>query len=92
MNHVGTNPAITEIERNGLPEDERKIVECPSCTQMVYEDNIKSCRQCGHQICPLCRVHICHYDWDYCSDRCAIADMVLQLREQDEKIWRLEHP
>jgi ribosomal protein L37E len=93
MSNVGTHPEIAETERNGRPDGEREVIECPNCGKMTYRENIRKCRKCGHETCPMCMeaVHINEWGWDFCSSECAIAYLVEQLQDADAEIESLKH-
>lgn len=46
MTHVGTDPRITETERNGLPEGEPQTLECGCCHEAKPEKQVKDMRVC----------------------------------------------
>lgn len=91
MNHVGTDPGISEVERNGRPDGEPEIVSCPTCERMTYKQNIEPCTKCRQETCPRCDVILVFaFGWRFCCQECAIEYMTEQIQDLGAEVWELK--
>lgn len=92
---MSLNPhTIRETERDGMPEEEKMVIECPNCGRALFEEAKMECIQCKAEICPRC-FHISKtFSEAFCTEEidgrniptdCEVKWLEAQLAEAEEK-------